>query len=209
MKKHYWWGAVALLCITGVARADSIGPNCDTCQGSVYTLTYAPAGMNTWDITLTIATSGYNGGGTLLDDVAFKATSQFPTSVTILQAPGGAGQWTIMLGGLNAGGCDGSGNGFVCAFANTLADAASVPNGTPYVWEFQIVTTQALLTGPFEASIKGRYTDNNGNKVGDLVSEDITLQPAAAIPEPSALLLFGSGLVALGGLARRRLMGPH
>jgi hypothetical protein len=191
--------ALALGLTGSSAVADSIGPNCGTCQGSIYTLSFIDLGSNMFQITYTIDTSGYNGGGTLLDDVAFKVSSSDPTSVSLVSAPNGASNWTIVPGGINAGGCDGSGSGFVCAEANALTFAAAVPDGT-YSWVFDLTTT-GLFTGKDEATIKARYTDNGGNKVGDLVSENITLQ---AIPEPSSMLLLGSGLLGLAGGLRRR-----
>jgi hypothetical protein len=186
--------------------ADSIGPNCGTCSGSIYTLTYSPISTNKYQVTYTVDTSGYKGGGTLLDDVAFKVSSHDPTSVSLVSAPNGAANWTTYSGGINAGGCDSHGGGFVCAAANSLSSAASVPDGT-YAWMFDIVTT-GLSTGSFESSVKARYTNSNGRKVGALLSEDITLQDSQpSVPEPSSLLLFSLAFAGFGFLSilRRRL----
>jgi hypothetical protein len=154
-------------------------------------------------IAFTIGTSAHNGGGTLPDDVAFKVSSANPTSVMLVMAPHDAANWNIMPGGINAGGCDGHGSGFVCAAANSLPFAASVPGGT-YSWVFDITTT-GLFTMTDEASIKARYTNGRGNNVDALVSENITLHPNSAVPEPASLLLLGSGLLAVFGILRRRL----
>ena len=50
-------------------------------------------------------------------------------------------------------------------------------------------------------TIKAQYTDASGNKIGDLVSEDLTLQ---LVPEPTTLLLVGSVLAGLGIWTRKR-----
>jgi hypothetical protein len=62
------------------------------------------------------------------------------------------------------------------------------------------VDNGTLFTGPGEASIKARYVDANGNKVGDLVSEKIT------VPEASATVLLGMALVGVGLLTRKTLL---
>jgi hypothetical protein len=142
-----------------------------------------------------------------LDDVAFKVSSAFPAPVTLVSAPNGAVNWTIVPGGINNGGCSGNGSGFVCVAANSVAFAPVVPDGT-LQWVFDVMTT-GLLTGSMQADVKARYTDPSGTgHLGDLLSEKITLQPdTPSVPEPSSALLFGLAFAVFGSfmVLRRRL----
>jgi len=201
---------VLLLALSvGWASADPIGPTCGTCQGSIYTLTYGGTPLadadplhETYRVTLTINTSGYNGSGVGLDAVAVKVSSSV-VSASLFAAPGGTSTWTLVSGGINAGGCSGSGGGFECADAVAIG-GVPVPLGTPYSWTFDITMDNgALFTGANAASIKARYVDANAAKIGALVSEKITLQ-AQVVPEPTSLLLAGSALIGIGVWSRKR-----
>jgi len=198
------WSLTYLAIASGVAAADPIGPSCGTCQGSIYTLEYdgspisTTVSTETFRITLSIDTSGYNAGGSYLDIASIKVSSSL-TAATLFDAPGGAGSWTTWLGGVNANGCSGSGGGFDCAAAWFIG--LPVPDATLYQWTWDVeIPTGTLFTDPLEATIKARYVDADHVKIGALVSENITLQ---VIPEPASALLVAGGLLALA-IARRR-----
>lgn len=188
------------------ASAASIGPSCGTCQGSIYsiqTTTLTPvattATTETWDVAYTVDTSGYNGGGTHLNQVALKVSSSI-VSGALLSAPGGVVDWNVIMGGINASGCSMAGSGFDCASATSVGVSPVVPGGT-YTWVFQLVLpTGGLLTGANQASVKARYVDNGGNKVGALLSEDITL---SVVPEPGSLVLLGAAVALLAPRSKR------
>jgi hypothetical protein len=201
--------ALLLALVASQAGATPIGPGCGTCQGSIYELSYDPtpvatsATTETWRITYTIDTSGYNGTGAYINTVALKVSSSF-VDASLVAAPGGVALWNEIYGGLNAAGCSGSGSGFDCvAFHANLSLAPSVPGGT-YTWVFDIeITSGGLLTGTDEASVKARYVSSTGLKVGALVSENTTL----SVPEPATALLLTAEAAFVPIAWRRRTRG--
>jgi hypothetical protein len=152
----------------------------------------------------TIDPTGYSGGGAFINVVAPKVSSAV-NAVTLASAPGVLANWTTIKGGINAGGCSGSGSGFVCAKDTTPPTDAPVPFAGTYSWVFDItIPTGTLLIAPNAASIKAQYTGGAGDKVGSLVSEDIRLE---LIPEPSTAVLLAAGLGCVSVMRRRMRRG--
>ena len=117
------------------------------------------------------------------------------SNFSLISAPGGLNNWNLSQLELNAGGCGGGPSGGLCAEAIMPYTGAAFLAGDILSWVFQFDTLDALSG---TASIKYLYEDVNGKKVGSLGSWTIN------VPEPSTLILLGSGLIGLGILGRKR-----
>ena len=121
------------LALAGSAKADS---TVDTTNDVTYNATSVMVGTNAgeYDVTLTIDTSLFNQGPGFLTSVALQFTGA--SSVSLLGAPGGVGDWSAVVGGgTNANGCDGTGN-FWCT--QNITGIAPVPAAGLYTFVFDV-----------------------------------------------------------------------
>jgi hypothetical protein len=201
-KKILFLSTLCLFGFAASAKAGTIGPGgCGSCLGSSYTLTYSTtANPDVFDIFLTVDTSAtLLTSNDVLNAVAPKVSSSF-VNIAFVSGPFG----TVEDGGIASGGCNGSGSGFFCSGGTGLAIGA----GHVYNWEWAITLASPgdLFLSSNEASIKASFVTPAGGNAG-ITSEDITLTPTPVIPtpEPSSLLLLGTGALGIAGILKRKL----
>ena len=196
MKKFLLSTAALLLVsdVTAIAHADTF--TFTDGLGAKYALDETSLGGGNYDIFLTIDASGVHGAATL-GDVAILATDGAYSNLNLVSEP--AGYAAPVAGGLNNGGCNGSGTGFFC-FAGSAPVGKS---GDVYTFE---VSLTGVLADP--GHVKDQFFNIDGAKVEQL-SQDIEIgchqdPTPTPTPEPSSLMLMGTGVLGLAGVVRRR-----
>ena len=177
---------IALAFATGIAsEARALTIDCATagCIGGIYTLDVAETAPNSFVATYTIdTTTAFDVRATHLVDINFKVATDY-TDVTLLSGP------SASLGGgpLSGGGCRGNNDSFICGDLTS-----SLERGRVYTWRIQFGAT-ALID---EWHVGARYVSPIHRR-GWVISESGRSNP---IPEPSAALIFGVGMLVASGL---------
>ena len=183
--------AVAIGINTVPARASTL-----VADGITYNLTDTALTSTTEQFTLTI--TGINGtsdtekGRYGVQSFAFTQPSNFSS------AAGPAG-FSEQGGGLNASGCDGSGN-FFCFAANTAPTGPALAANSSMSYVFDVTISSGNFS-TYDPDFKINWDGTKNNY--DLVSE--ALNPTvSATPLPAALPMFAGGLGLVGLLSRRK-----
>ena len=195
------------------ARANTIGPNCGSCNGSIYTLNYYQSAnqINTTNYTLQLLVdaSGFQNGNTTAYLAAIAPNVPGWSNAMLIAAPGGTGDWSAtQSGGLNSSGCDGSGAPFFCNSALSTGSFNQADPAASASWEFLWTLTDATPLNQLQGGLKALYTDAQGNKIGPVLSEDMTFTPVpppvTPVPEPATWTLMLLGLAGVAWIEHRR-----
>jgi hypothetical protein len=156
------------------------------------------------------AVIGYNGGGLITGNLG---TVSFTTGA-------------LSSGSLNMGGTFASGGTFTVDSNGT----GGLPNGVIFSGTFSGTVTWTLTTlanGTHNYTLTGVVTGMMGGMSVNGVTVQLTINTgkgffngsttisggdttvAAAVPEPSALMLFGTGAIGLAGTLRRKVLGAR
>lgn len=190
--------SIGLLFSAGSASALSfeLAPGCSNCEGVTGSLDITDNG-GSFSVTLTLDSSGYTGSRLGFNQVGFGAIQNW-TSVTLDSPPlTTTTAWSAPVEAVTAANSlctHGTSSDKVCTYG-----FASFANGDEHVWKFTVVGG-TLKTD--EWHIGAQFANGAGTAVGKIISEDGA--PGAAIPEPSAALVFGAGAIAAARSTRRR-----
>jgi hypothetical protein len=164
--------------------------------------------------------AGSEYAGTFLDSIQFLINGASATGITVNTAPNGAAFWTQpgfnnASGVLNANQCtELNNNPSVCFQTDTALGLGPIAAGSTLTWTFTETFATALPATLGDGNIRAAFNRDTGQNfnifspgggtfagTGGAGSGGSSGQPL--VPEPTSLLLFGSGLSMAAYRARR------
>ena len=162
----------------------------------------------------TFTTSGGNATGLVFGAWAFPGDVLETAEVSITSSEFGGTSFTDQIVTFTQSGCSGNQYGFnVCTETGTFGSAvnlaagsywlnlanAVVSSGDPIYWDEN--------SGPSSASENsvGTIPSEAFTVLGGSTTTTTTTTTGASVPEPSSIMLFGSGILGLAGVLRRKL----
>jgi hypothetical protein len=203
-KKILFLGSICLLASAPIAHADTIFTlNQDACTGTCGTAPFGTIDLVQTTSTLvtvteTLASNERFAGTGAGDALEFNVTG--PVTINVLTSGFAIGPSPDTASAFGS---------FLHSVTCTICQGGKSENPTgPLV--FTVTSTGGVTIADFLANFDGYsfasdIVGNNGN-TGNVGAKDGVTPPPSAVPEPSSLLLFGTGLTAAAGVLRRRVM---
>ena len=190
---------LALVLTLGVGMASATTVSHES-NGLTYTMTYTDNNDGTATVTLNV--SGQYTGGTSGVTYFLKAIGTGVGASEVSGSFSGPSGWTSVGGPVAANALcqDSSGSDKLCAENATGIDVTTAAVDITFTWT---VTPGTLSVSEVHfGALITRSGSTNPGQGGQLLSEDV---PVTEIPEPASMILFGSGLMGMAGVVRRRL----